>query len=622
MNSRLSISCHFSVFIHQSSQKIRLILIVLLLMPGSSYAQNKAITNRLKHQLALIDSAFKNNDTEKFNRLVGLESIRAAHALAITEKILKVPGKSRIISINSDSAYVMLSGLFVFGNSGDETNFSNSYTGIYKMEVINGVWQIKNRIEIDRVNQIKKQNIAANLLPRKGIKVSDTLMIDVNDKIGFAVRLNHKAHISKLLLNQTPTDFTFSGGLLWVNAPKKSKQQLIIDYAMDVEQDEEDKNSSYFGESYGHLRNQYYWHPFFNFSSPNDRAEFNLQCSIPKAYHLATSLPQKDRIVGDDRIITAKSGNPTFGLSIYYDKDWDVNTIKMGQIEMTVYAAKDFSPNNELLRNHFSKYYDTLQKHFGEPIGNYLAIVQDRSGGNGWKNRSNDMVVAGQSGSYLITDKPNPRAIFGHEVAHGWTSPTGPATNFLMEGWATYAESFMLSSVYGDSIVVKFFKSQKQNYLNGKYDGKRSLWDDYSNSGVSYSKGAWLFYILENQLGKEKLALTMRNFIASGKQTVQSFIAETSKVAGTNMESFLMSWLKSKEIPALRVQNVGSALKINQEGDVFMFPLEIQIKLKNGKNIDKKIDIKAKEQLVEVSEGEIESYVLDPNGRLLFNVKL
>lgn len=592
------------------------------MMSGSSYAQNKATADGLKHQLTLIDSAFKNNDTEKFKRVVGLESIREVYALAITEKILKVPGKSRIISIHGDSAYVMLSGIFLFGNSGDETNFSNSYTGVYKMELINGAWQIKNRIEIDRANQIKKQNIAVNFLPGKGIKLSDTLMIEVNDKIGFAVRLNHKAKISKLLVNQTTTDFTFSGGLLWVNAPKKSKQQLIIDYVIDVEQDEQDKNSSYFGESYGHLRNQYYWHPFFNFSSPNDRAEFTLRCSIPKAYHLATSLPQKDRVVGNDRIITAKSGNPTFGLSVYYDKSWDVNTMKMGQIEMTVYAAKDFSPNNELLRNHFSKYYDTLQKYFGEPIGKYLAIVQDRSGGNGWKNRSNDMVVAGQSGSYLITGKPNPRAIFGHEVAHGWTSPTGPATNFLMEGWATYAESLMLPSVYGDSIVVKFFKSQKQNYLNGKYEGKRSLWDDYSNSGVSYSKGAWLFYILENQLGKDKLALTMRNFIASGKQTIQSFIAETSKVAGTNMEPFLMSWLKSKEIPALRVQNVGNVLKIHQEGDVFRFPLEIQMKLKNGKSIDRKIDIKTKEQLVEVSEGEIESYVLDPNGRLLFHIKL
>jgi len=621
MNSSLSVACHFLVFLHQISQKIRLTLIVFLLTSASVYAQKKATADGLKHQLTLIDSAFKNNDTEKFNRLVGLESIREVYALAITEKILKVPGKSQIISINSDSAYVMLSGLFLFGNSGDETNFSNNYTGIYKMELINGAWQIKNRIEIDRLNQIRKQNIGVKLLPGKEIKVSDTLMIDVNDKIGFAVRLNHKARISRLLINQSATNFTFSGGLLWVNASKKLKQQLIIDYAIDVEQDEEDKNSSYFGESYGHLRNQYYWHPFFNFSSPNDRADFNLQCTIPKVYHLATGLPQKDKIMGDYRTITAKSGNPTFGLSIYYDKDWDVREIKVGKIEMIVYAAKDFSPNNELLRSHFSKYYDTLQKYFGEPIGNYLAIVQDRSGGNGWKNRSNDMVVAGQSGSYLITDKPNPRAIFGHEVAHGWTSPTGPATNFLMEGWATYAESLILSSVYGDSIVVKFFKSQKQNYLKGGYEGEKSLWEDYSNSGVSYSKGAWLFYILENQLGKDKLALTMRNFIASGKQTIQSFISETSKVAGTNMEPFLMSWLKSREIPTLRVKNVGNGLKIYQERDVFMFPLEIQIKLKNGKNIDGKIDVKAKEQLFEVFEGEIEGYTLDPNNRLLFNVK-
>jgi len=615
---------HFLMFLNQMKRKkMYLVLAVFLLISTSSHAQNKAKVSSIKHQLALIDSAFKNNNVEAFNRLVALESLREVYALTIAEKILRVPGKSRVISINKHSAYVMLSGLFVFGNSGDETNFSNNYTGVYKFELINGVWQVKSRIEIDRVNQIKKQNIFAEFSPGKGIKVVDTLVIDVNDTIGFAVRLNHKAQISKLSLNNKQvTDFLFNGGLLWVNASKKAKQQLIIDYSINVERDEEDKNSSYFAESYGHIRNQYYWHPFFSFSSPNDRADFNLHCKIPKAYHLATSLPQKDIVLGDYRIIKAKSGNPTFGLSVYYDRNWEVDVIKIGEIQMSVYAAKDFSPNREQLKAHFSKYYDTLQRYFGKPIGNYLGIVQDRSGGNGWKNRSNDMVVAGQSGSYLITDQPNPRAIFGHEVAHGWTSPTGPATNFLMEGWATYAESFMLSSVYGQSIVEKFFKSQKQNYLNGNFEGKKSLWDDYSNSGISYSKGAWLFYILESQLGKEKLALVMRNFIASGKQTIQSFITETSKVAAVNMEPFLMSWLKSKEIPALKVQILNSALKIHQQGDVFMFPLEIQVKLKDGKYINRKVDISTKEQLVQIPEGEVESYTLDPNHKLLFNIDL
>ncbi len=619
------VSDHLLMFLNQIkiylNKKTQLILTVLLLLSASVYAQ-KAKVSAIKHQLTLIDSAFKNNNAEDFNRLIALKNIREVHATAIAQNILKVPGKSKVISVNADTAYVMLSGLFLFGNSGDETNFSNYYTGIYKLKLINGIWQVKDKIQIDRANQIKKQHISAIFSPGKGIKVSDTLMIDVKDPIGFAVKLNHKAQITKLLLNQSVVDFTFSGGLLYVKAPQKSKQQLVVDYIIDVEQDENDKNSGYFSEAYGHMRNQYYWHPFFSFSSANDRADFSLRCRIPKAYHLATSLPQQDQVIGDYRIITAKSGNPTFGLSVYYDRNWEVDAIKIGDLSLSVYAAKDFSPNKELLRSHFSKYYDTLQKHFGKPIGNYLGIVQDRSGGNGWKNRSNDMVVAGQSGSYLITDQPNPRAIFGHEVAHGWTSPTGPATNFLMEGWATYAESFMLSSVYGDSIVAKFFKSQKQNYLNGKFEGEKSLWDDYSNSGVSYSKGAWLFYILENQLGKDKLALVMRNFIASGKQTIQSFIAETSKVAKVDMEPFLMSWLKSKEIPMLRVQNIGNALKIYQEGNVFMFPLEIQIKLKNGKSIDRKIDMNAKEQLIPISEDEIESYVLDPNSRLLFNVRL
>lgn len=604
------------------STRIRLFLVATLLTATvtCSAQTNEAVT-KLKQHIARIDTAFKNNSLEDFNKVVALESMRELYASVVAEKLLRLPGKSRIISMDRDSAYVLLSGLFLYGNSGDETNFSNNYTGIYKFELIDGWWQIKERMEIDRANQIKKHNLSVAVFPKKGIKVTDSLTIDINDHLGFAVKLNHKARLDKLLLNGSTADFIFTGGLLWVNAKTKKNQQLIIDYVIDVEQDENNKNSSYFSASYGHLRNQYFWHPFFSFSSPNDRADFSLYCTIPKDYHMATSLPQKDAIWGETRVIVAKSEVPTFGLSLYYDQEWQVSTIKKDQLDLVIYATKDFAPDSALLFAHFSKNFDTLQKYFGKPISNYFGIVQDRTGGNGWKNRSNSMVVAGQNGAYLITDKPVPRAVFGHEIAHGWTNPTGPATNYLMEGWATYAESLLLSSVYGDSIVTKFFESQKQHYLNGKFERTESLWDDYSNSGVSYSKGAWLFYMLENQLGKKKMFDAMKNFIASGNQSIPSFITEMSKVAEINLEPYLLTWLKSKEIPALKVQQSANMLRICQEGDIFIFPLEIQLKLKSGRYLNKKVNIHAKEQVLQVFEDTIESYVLDPNHKLLFNIK-
>lgn len=113
------------------------------------------------------------------------------------------------------------------------------------------------------------------------------------------------------------------------------------------------------------------------------------------------------------------------------------------------------------------------------------------------------MIVAAKQGSDFLRDKPSPRAPFAHEVAHAWTTPIGPATNFLSEGWASYAERYFLEKQYGEAIFKDYLTSYKNIYFSEGFDTKVSLWDDVSNDGVSYYKGVWVFYMLEQLLGKE-----------------------------------------------------------------------------------------------------------------------
>lgn len=587
---------------------------------SNAFSQQVKSKTELNSQLSRLDSAFKNGDTTTFNQIVAFRDLQELYRSIVEEKMQRVPGKFRILSVKGDSAKVFLSGRFLYGNSGDETNLSAKYSGIYKFVFNKGSWLLDKRIEIDRLNKIKKHNIDLTVIPGKAVKIIDKLAIDVNDPLGFFVKLNHRAILNQVFLNGVKAEHVFDGGMLWVNAQRKKNQQLTLEYSINVESDEKNTNSGYFGSSYGHIRNQYFWHPFFSFSSPNDRADFDLKCNIPGNFQLTTSLPQTESIAGDYRIITAKSELPTFALSLYYDSNWTLSTLRKDKIDMVIYATHDFTPHKDTLAKQFLKYYDLLKSNFGEPISNYFGIVQDRTGGNGWKNRANSIIIAGQSGSYLITDKPNPRAIFGHEVAHAWTSPTGPATNFLMEGWATYAESMVLRSVYGDSIIPLFFESQKQNYLNAKFDRNKSLWDDYSNSGISYSKGAWLFYMLANQLGEEKFTAGMRHFIKSGKQNIHTFIAEMSKAAGRDMKPFLLSWLTSKQIPYLKVQLLSTGIEFSQAGEMMNFDLEVVVKLKNGFPVSKTLNFTSSTPSLKIEEGDVESYILDPRNKLLFHL--
>ncbi len=117
------------------------------------------------------------------------------------------------------------------------------------------------------------------------------------------------------------------------------------------------------------------------------------------------------------------------------------------------------------------------------------------------------------------------------------------------------------------------------------------------------------------------MSALMANFIRSGDQSVQSFIRQSSRISGKNMEPFLFSWLKSKEIPVLAIQQSANQLKISQQNDIFVFPLEIKLKLKDGAYLNKVVSINSKEQLLNITEGEIESYRADPENKVLFTLK-
>jgi hypothetical protein len=598
----------------------------LLIFVVVSYSCQKefrhADEDLLNEKIQEINFVFKNGSKEDFNNLHPDESVRQLLHDIIDEKIKREIGQHKILKIDADSAYVLLTGKFTFGNSGDETNYSSDYSGVYLFTKNDYQWTINQRIDIGKLNQIVQHDMNIEVNPGETLNVKDVLTLNIKSHIGFFARLNHKAQITSLLFNDQEVEYIFDGGLLWVDAKPGEGQKLLLDYSIEVEQDETDRNSGFFGKTYGHVRNQYFWHPFFDFASPNDRAHFNVNCKIPVSYHLTTSLPQSDSVEGRYRIVKASSPNPTFGLSLYYDKDWYVREIKKGEMNLVLYTNTAFTPTDETLYEEFSYTFDILANEFGTPRINYLGVVQDRSsGGNGWKSRSNNIIISGENGSFLKNLGPHPRAIFGHEVAHSWVNPAGAATNFLSEGWATYAESVILSKEKEETIISNFFESQKENYLNSGFDGTSSLWSDYSNSGVSYSKGAWLFYMLEKQLGQQSFRKALHDFIQSKNHNIYSFIKHINEASEKDIRPLVEIWLKSKEIPDLSIFFQENTLTIEQSGDVFVFPLEILFTSRDGKSFMKEVSIYKKKHIVVLNEFEPINCTIDPNQKLLLKIK-
>jgi hypothetical protein len=374
-------------------------LIAILFLSGVSFAQSPA--NNLQNYVERCNGAFASGTIEDVKLNFPLAEQQAIILAMQKGKYQRKKGQSQIIKVYRDSALVLLTGTFVIGNSGDETDYSNIYSGIYVFKPVKGIWMMTAKLPIDRLNHLKSHHIDLKISPVDGtISVRDTMEILTKEKYGFLLALNHRAKIESVQLNRKPAHSVFDGGVLWIKSSAGLKEQLVLAYTLKVDNDPKNENSGYFDSNFGHVREQFYWHPFFNFSSSNDLADFQLRASIPSAYHVTTGLQQTDSVVGDQRIITAKSPYSTFALSMYYDKEWEVKTSDKGNYKFQIFGNKNFKPSPDTLYQSFSKTNDLLIEKFGKPHGNYLCIVQNRSKDFPiWLNRSNDMIVAGHYGS-------------------------------------------------------------------------------------------------------------------------------------------------------------------------------------------------------------------------------
>ena len=107
-------------------------------------------------------------------------------------------------------------------------------------------------------------------------------------------------------------------------------------------------------------------------------------------------------------------------------------------------------PDAAAITQEFRQIHSLLARRFGEPNNGYISIVQLRADqGNYWHFNSNQAVFAAGSPGFVSVKDKNPGANLGHEIGHFWTRGSGPAANFLREGWATYVESLVLEREYG-----------------------------------------------------------------------------------------------------------------------------------------------------------------------------
>jgi hypothetical protein len=573
------------------------------------------------HQFATATpAAFDSVDPDALGRTV----VRTA----AERHLIREPGLARVLLADSRRAFLLITGTLRdtgaasgLETGGDQTNRVRRFSGVYEAVRGAGGWALTRQIPFDSTNWIRAQTLSVTLHPGGPTRIRDTLSITVGGPLGFAVRLNTAANLSTVLVDGRSAEHAFGGGVLWIKAAPRPRRQLVLAYSIPAQRDSATARDSV--PAHGALHNTDAWHPFFNYDSGNDMAPLSVTVTIPASYRLTTTVPQTESVRDSVRTVHGQTTYPQFLLGLIYDRDWQPQSRTLGLIRLETFTTPTFPYTIDTMATVLAREYRVLTERFGEPRGStrYFAVVEDRQlHGAGFTVRINDAVVAGDHAAMLDERTLGPSYVFAHELSHAWTmNATGLAANMLREGWARYSESVMLDSSYGADAGRRFWERMATSYFAGnRFEGKQSILGDPDNGNIHYTKGSWIFHMLNRALGDSVFDLGMREFIARcgyGPDGYEELIAAMSHAAGRDMRGFILPWLTERYVPDVEARVDGSRVIVTQQqpGAPFDLPLQIALETSAGE-VRRAVHLTTRADTVDVGDlGTITQARVDPD---------
>ncbi len=213
--------------------------------------------------------------------------------------------------------------------------------------------------------------------------------------------------------------------------------------------------------------------------------------------------------------------------------------------------------------------------------------------------------------------------------------PRSPHDMILADGFAFYQ-----AAQYLESIDKSAFKDEilKLAVLALKYENRAPISNAFSLGfrGEEYEsvvggKGAWVVYMLEDILGRDKVVALLHEFAGNniGKQaSLSQFASQASAAAGKDLQWFFAQWIETTGVPEMEVDYTVYKLadgsfrvegSVKQNLELFRTPLRVAVETKEKSEVQTvqlsgkvtKFSIKSATRPVRV--------VLDPEQKLLRN---
>jgi aminopeptidase N len=371
---------------------------------------------------------------------------------------------------------------------------------------------------------------------------------------------------------------------------------------------------------------------------PGDKASVEFIVTAPQHYRVVSNgiLVKETNLTENKKLTHWKEDVPIASkVMVIGAADFAVDTAGVVQDSIPVYSWV-YPENKEKGFYDYGQAKDVLP-FFINYVGPYgykkLANVQSKTIFGGLEN-ANTIFYSENS----VTGTRKSEGLLAHEIAHQWFGNMATEKSFahlwLSEGFATYMTILYMENKYGKDTAVYMLKEDREQVVNSPVTNKRPVVDETTNymallNSNSYQKGGWILHMLRRELGDQLFHKAIRDYYAKyagGNADTRDLQKIFESVSGKDLSAFFDQWLYRPGIPQLEIKWNYSAdkkkliLNIQQlQEKEFVFPLQLLLKLDNGKPTIETVPVNQRNQVIEIAvKAPVTAIELDPGTSLLF----
>jgi ABC-2 type transport system permease protein len=277
----------------------------------------------------------------------------------------------------------------------------------------------------------------------------------------------------------------------------------------------------------------------------------------------------EDRIEGDRRVTTWQSDHPVNFFNVVAGR-W---AERRGPGTVIYYHEKHSYNIDEMIealsasRRYYSEWF--------KPFPWAELKLSEFPGLAGYAQGFPTNITFSENIGFLTRSDPKANVAFmvtAHEAAHQWwgnmlVPGRGPGGDILSEGMSHFSTILLFDQVKGPRDRIAFCKLIESRYGDRRQvDSERPLVKiDGSRDGdetVTYDKGGWVFWMLMNEMGRERALGGIQAFIqkySGGPDypVLHDFVATMRPFAADSAayENFVQQWFHSVTVPEYRLDN-------------------------------------------------------------------